>query len=73
MRARLGLAQTLAALNLAGEAEQHDRALLQLNPNDHQGVRYVLLAGLVRAGRDDETMALLRQYEDGQGRSLREQ
>ena len=64
MRARLGLAQTLAALNRAGEAEQQYRGLLQLNPNDNQGVRYLLLAGLVVAGRDDEALALMRQYPD---------
>jgi tetratricopeptide (TPR) repeat protein len=64
MRARLGLAQTLAALDRGGEAEQHYRALLELNPNDNQGVRYLLLEALVRAGRDAAALALLRQYED---------
>jgi tetratricopeptide (TPR) repeat protein len=64
MRARLGLAQTLAALDRAGEAEQHERALLHLNPNDNQGVRYLLLARLVLAGRDEEALALMRQYPD---------
>ena len=64
MRARLGLAQTLAALDRGGEAEEHYRALLQLNPNDNQGVRYLLLAALAAAGRDDEALALLRQYPD---------
>jgi tetratricopeptide (TPR) repeat protein len=64
MRARLGLAQTLAALDRAGEAEEHYRALLQLNPNDNQGVRYLLLEELVVAGRDDEAVALLQRYPD---------
>jgi tetratricopeptide (TPR) repeat protein len=65
MRARLGLAQTLAALHRDGEAELHYRALLQLNPNDNQGVRYLLLGGVVRTGRDDdEALALMRQYPD---------
>ena len=64
MRARLGLAQTLAALDRAGEAEQQYRSLLRLNPDDNQGVRCLLLEGLVRAGRDEEALALLRQYEN---------
>jgi len=64
MRARLGLAQTLAELTRVDEAEQHYRALLRLNPNDNQGVRYLLLAELVVGGRDDEALALMRQYPD---------
>jgi tetratricopeptide (TPR) repeat protein len=64
MRARLGLAQTLAELTRVDEAEQHYRALLRLNPNDNQGVRYLLLAELAVGRRDDEALALLRQYED---------
>ena len=41
MRARLGLAQCLWALRRREQAIGHCRALLRLNPNDNQGVRYV--------------------------------
>ncbi|MFQ5946299.1 MAG: hypothetical protein ACE5NC_08630, partial [Anaerolineae bacterium] len=63
MRARFGLAQCLERLGRTGEAIEHYRDLLRLNPNDNQGVRYVLLPALLAQGRDDEAGALLRQFE----------
>ena len=38
--------------------------MLILNPNDNQGIRYVLAARLLEAERDSELAALLRQHED---------
>ncbi len=69
MRARLGLAQTLDALGDVDGALSHFRALLTLNPADNQGVRYVLLATLLRLHRDDEAGALLKNpaYADDSG------
>lgn len=64
MRARFGLAQCLEALAQAGEAIDHYRELLRLNPNDNQGVRDALLPALLAADRDDEAGALLRQFEE---------
>lgn len=64
MRARLGLAQCLEDLGMTGDAIEHYRELLRLNPNDNQGVRGLLLPALLAAGRDDEAGALLKQYED---------
>jgi tetratricopeptide (TPR) repeat protein len=64
MRARFGLAQQLERLGERDAAVGHYRDLLRLNPNDNQGVRYVLLALLLRLGRDADAEALLRQYED---------
>lgn len=64
MRARLGLAQSLEALDRRDEAIEHYRELLRLNPGDNQGVRYALLAALMLAGRDAETGALLAQFDD---------
>ncbi|MBI3029330.1 MAG: hypothetical protein HYY64_07470 [Candidatus Rokubacteria bacterium] len=64
MRARFGLAQCLEALGQADEAIGHYRDLLRLNPNDNQGVRYILLPALLARGRDDQAGALLREFED---------
>ncbi|MFQ5830448.1 MAG: tetratricopeptide repeat protein [Candidatus Methylomirabilia bacterium] len=63
MRARFGLAQNLEGLGRMNEAIDHYRELLRLNPNDNQGVRYILLPALLVSGRDDEAGALLRQFE----------
>ena len=64
MRARHGLAMSLLQLGDEDAALQHFRAMLKLNPNDNQGIRYLLLAGLLR--RDDlpGAKALLADYGD---------
>jgi tetratricopeptide (TPR) repeat protein len=62
MRARAGLAQTLSELGRPDEASVHYRELLRLNPNDNQGVRYLLLDEYLRAGRDGEAEDLLCRY-----------
>jgi tetratricopeptide (TPR) repeat protein len=64
MRARLGLAQCLEALDRRDEAIEHYRELLRLNLGDNQGVRYSLLAALLLSGRDDEAAALLDRHGD---------
>ena len=64
MRARLSLARSLEALGKLDEAIAHYRALLQLNPNDNQGVRYLLLAALLREARDEEATQLIAAYRD---------
>ena len=64
MRARAGLALSLWARGQHDEALAHWRAMLILNPNDNQGIRYVLAARLLEAGRDRELAAFLKQHED---------
>jgi len=64
MRARLGLAQCLWTAGRREEAVEHYREMLQLNPNDNQGVRYLAAAALLALDRDDELDALLADYED---------
>jgi tetratricopeptide (TPR) repeat protein len=64
MRARFGLAQTLEGLGERDAAIEHYRELLRLNPGDNQGVRYVLLAALMLARRDEEAGTLLEQHGD---------
>lgn len=66
MRARQGLAQTLWDMGQRDEAVEHYRDMLRLNPNDNQGIRYLLLDCLLFLGRDDEAADLIKTYdEDG--------
>jgi tetratricopeptide (TPR) repeat protein len=64
MRARFGLAQALWARGVRGEAIDHLRELLRLNPNDNQGARYVLAARLAEVERDNDLAVLLKTYPD---------
>lgn len=64
MRARLGLAQTLWDVGHCEEAVEHYQTLLQLNPNDNQGVRYLLAGALVDLNRDAELERLLEEYKN---------
>lgn len=64
MRARLGLAGTLRDLGRHDEALAHYRALLELNPGDKQGVRYLLLVALLERGLNEEAGVLLAEHED---------
>jgi tetratricopeptide (TPR) repeat protein len=64
MRARAGLAQCLWASKRRDEALEHYRDMLRLNPNDNQGVRYILVACLLELGRDDEVAVLLEVYPE---------
>jgi tetratricopeptide (TPR) repeat protein len=64
MRARFGLAQVLWVLGHREEAVGHYQELLRLNPNDNQGVRYVLAACLLELGRDQELGELLARYSE---------
>lgn len=63
MRTREGLAHCLWELGEREAAVGHYREMLRLNPNDNQGVRYVLLDCLLAMGRDEEAGALLAQSE----------
>jgi len=64
MRARHGLAMAQWKLGLRDEAVAHYRDMLRLNPNDNQGIRYILLDCLLELGRDEEAAKLLRRYKD---------
>ena len=64
MRARLALAQVLDDADRTSEAIDHYRALLRMNRNDNQGVRYLLLRLLLEQGRDEEAGGLLAEYQD---------
>ncbi len=64
MRAREGLAGCLWAAGRRDEAVGHWRELLKLNPNDNQGIRYILMVRLIECGCLDELDELLRRYTE---------
>ncbi|MFH0796056.1 MAG: SEC-C metal-binding domain-containing protein [Candidatus Omnitrophota bacterium] len=63
MRARLGLVQTLWEMNEHEEALRYYREMLKLNPNDNQGIRYILVHSLARLSRYKELEDLLESKE----------
>lgn len=62
MRARAELAQTLMDVGRVDEAIKHYEALLTLNSNDNQALRYMLLNCYLLADRLVEAGKLLRRY-----------
>ncbi|MDP9478510.1 MAG: hypothetical protein M3R38_22990 [Actinomycetota bacterium] len=69
MRARQGLALALWELGERGKAIEHYQQMLHLNPNDNQGIRYLLASALLEEGLDDDLGELLESYEDDVGAS----
>src|SRR5215211_5470579 len=69
MRAREGLAQCLWELGERSEAIEHYQQMLELNPEDNQGIRYLLASALLEEGLDDDLGELLESYEDDAGAS----
>ena len=65
MRARAGLASTLLQLGDVDGALAHYRDMLKLNPNDNQGIRYVLAGCLLRQDDYSALKELLAAHEDG--------
>lgn len=64
MRCLFELALCEWAMGHHDEAIEHSRELLQLNPNDNQGIRHLLAAWLLELDRPDELRRLLDAYED---------
>jgi tetratricopeptide (TPR) repeat protein len=64
MRARAGLAQSLWEAGQREEAVDHYGDLLQLNPNDNQGIRDMLMPCLIELNRDKDAEKLYKQYEN---------
>jgi tetratricopeptide (TPR) repeat protein len=67
MRAQGGLANALRATGRLDEAVIVWQRMLELNPNDNQGVRDLLAAALLQQGRDAELSELLGRYPDDDG------
>ncbi len=66
MRARSGLAECLWALGHHQEAIDHFQEMLQLNPGDNQGIRYMLMSYLLEEGQDDDLDRLFDSYAGDQ-------
>jgi tetratricopeptide (TPR) repeat protein len=64
MRARHRLAGTLRAAGRLEEAITECEAILALNPNDNQGVRYELLPDYLGLNRLEPARALLKKYNE---------
>jgi len=64
MRARLGLAHCLWELGHREESLRHLQEMLDLNPKDNQGVRFLLAARLLQLERHEELRTLREQYRD---------
>ena len=64
MRARLGLAMALWNLGQLEEAAQHMDAMLELNPNDNQGIRQVYITLLLELNDNKGMEKLLKQFPD---------
>lgn len=67
MRARQGLALALWDIGRGEEAIGHGEAMLRLNPDDNQGIRYLVLNWLQQLGKDAEADLLLRRYKNDGG------
>lgn len=64
MRARQGLADLLGEMGSFQDAISHYAAMLELNPNDNQGVRYPLLGAYLAAKDLESARKLLAEYDD---------
>lgn len=64
MRARFALARHLWAVGRTREAVAHYRELLRLNPNDNQGVRELIVPGMIAIGDDAGAEEVLAHYPD---------
>lgn len=64
MRALMGLAIAQHDMGDSRNAIANYRELLRLNPDDNQGVRYLVLPFLLETDQDDEAAQLMAAYED---------
>lgn len=64
MRAKSGLAYCLYALGEFNDAIKHYQELLELNPNDNQGIRHLLSTILIELNDYKKYEELLKQFEN---------
>lgn len=64
MRGKLGYALTCWEMGRVQEAVLHFEELLELNPNDNQGVRHHLIGCYLEAGELNKAENLLKKYKD---------
>lgn len=70
MRAKLYYAEALYDLGKINEATKHYEELLELNPNDNQGVRDFLFVAYVDQGELKKAQSLLKQHDEGTAQGL---
>ncbi|MBP6768161.1 MAG: tetratricopeptide repeat protein [Reyranella sp.] len=64
MRAGHELALALWRRGHRDEAVAHYHEMLRLNPDDNQGIRYLLIDALLELGREADADAVLKRYKD---------
>lgn len=64
MTAKLGYADCLGAMGKINESIEEYKEMLVLNPNDNQGIRYILGSKLLRSKQYSEFLALHQQFKD---------
>lgn len=64
MKALAGLSECLWKNGLRRKAIANYKELLRLNPNDNQGIRYILINCLLAEGMDSETGKILSVYQE---------
>ncbi len=64
MTARLGYADCLNVLKRTDEAITEFEEMLELNPNDNQGVRYILASVLLKRKKYNEYLKLHKKFDD---------
>lgn len=62
MRARAGVAMVLMQMGEHQQAIEHYQDMLRLNPDDNQGIRYILAPLYLQVGADDALKTLLDAY-----------
>jgi uncharacterized protein YecA (UPF0149 family) len=63
MRVKLELAKLLLEFNKTNESIKHMEELLELNPNDSQGVRYILTEAYFKAEEYQKADSLLKRFD----------
>jgi tetratricopeptide (TPR) repeat protein len=64
MRAKMGYAEACTSMENTSEAIKHYKELLELNPNDNQGVRDLLLLAYLETGDWKNGAALINKYKN---------
>ena len=64
MRARLGLGEALWVTGEKETAIENFKEMLDLNPGDNQGIRYILMAKLLEIGKMGDLKSLLEKCAD---------
>ncbi|UCZ52732.1 tetratricopeptide repeat protein [Bacillus shivajii] len=64
MRAKLGYAETLYSIGQMKKAISEFEEMLALNPNDNQGIRYLLCTVYIEENQLTQAKKLLDQYKD---------